>query len=497
MRLDTRLSLSFLGTLALILVGFSAALYLAAAKHLHRQVDERLEAVINTLAAAAEVNEDSVEWEPAERRLSFGRRTEAGSLAWVVRNSQGRTIDRSAPGMADPDPAGWMRLATGRPHRVADAAGRPWQVLARKLEGAGSGSSQPGTTPPEPSDGIDPTKPEVGPSRALVLGAAISLAEVGDTLRTLASVLILLSTGTWTICLLVGGRLVRRALRPVAAMAEVAHAIAGHSFDERVPTPASGDELEELGRAFNGLLDRHYEAHERQRRFTGDASHQLRTPLTALQGQVDLALRHPRSVEEYQRVLAVIQAKTRHLRRIVEALLFLARADGESHRPPLERVELTAWLRDHLTARIGPWTHTIRFEPVDLTANWVEVDSTLLGELVANLLDNACKYSAPGTLILVRAIPSGASVRLSVTDQGIGIDPTEVPHVTIPFYRTDSARRRDGQGLGLGLYVASRIARLFGGHLEVASRPGAGTTVSVVLPGSKPVAGLEDTVRMK
>ncbi len=482
MRLSTRLSLFFLGTVGVILAGFSATLYGVASTYLHRQADERLEAALNTLVAAAEVNEDGVEWEPEERRLSFGRRTIEGQFLWVVCDEQGHRLDGSTP--TDPEPS-WpgsisSATPTGRPGRVEDRRGGPWRVMARRLEAPHAGGIG------APSPGLSPMASGAMGHEALILGAGVSLSGVRETLRNLALILAALSCGTWTLALLVGGRLCRRALRPVSAMAEAAHAIAGHEFDERLPSPATGDELEELGRAFNGLLARQHESHQRQRRFAGDASHQLRTPLTAMQGHVDLALRRVRSVEEYRRVLAVVQGKTRHLRRIVEALLFLARADAESQRPQLEPIELSGWLREHLAAQPGLRPGDLRLESEEAGPIWVRAHSTLLGELLDNLLENACKYSEPGTPIVVRAGRRGETARLAVEDRGIGIGPGEVPHVTDPFYRTTQARSRDAKGLGLGLSVAANIAGIFGGRLDIESQQGRGSHFTVVLPTAVP-----------
>ncbi len=482
MRLSTRLSLYFLGTVAMILLGFSATLHGLASKYLHRQADERLEAALNTLVAAAEVNADGVEWEPSERRLSFGRRTIEGQFHWVAADDRGRRIDGSTPTDVGPS---WPDLMMIDPHprKLNDPAGRPWRFMARRLE-------------PSRPDGFVSPNPDQGsrsgdgtPHRSIVLGAAVSLSGVRETLRTLTLMLAALSVGTWTVALLVGGRLCRRALRPVTEMAQAAHAIAGDEVDERLPTPSSRDELAELGRAFNGLLDRRRESHERQRRFTGDASHQLRTPLTAMQGQVDLALRRPRSVEEYRRVLGVVQGKTRHLRRIVEALLFLARADAESQRPQLEPIELTGWLAEHLDAWTGPRLDDLRREKDGSGPVWVRAHPTLLGELLDNLLDNACKYSEPGTPIIVEAGRDGDSARLVVADGGIGIERDSIAEIMNPFYRTPQARSRTSKGMGLGLSVASRIAGTFAGRLDVSSRPGAGSAFSLILPAREPPLG--------
>ncbi len=478
MRLSTRLSLYFVGTVALILVVFSATLYGVASKYLHRQADERLEAALNTLMAAAEVNEDGVEWEPSERRLTFGRRTVEGQFHWMVADDRGRRIDGSTPTEFEPSWPSSMIVAP-HPKSIKDPAGHPWRFMARRLE-----PSRPGGVV---SPNLDHNSPgEAGRThRSIILEAAVSLSGVRETLRTLALMLAALSIGTWLVTLLVGGRLCRRALRPVTEMAQAAHAIAGDEFDERLPTPTSLDELEELGRAFNGLLDRRRESHERQRKFTGDASHQFRTPLTAMQGQVDLALRQPRSVEEYRRVLGVVQGKTRHLRRIVEALLFLARADAESQRPQLEPIELTGWLAEHIDAWTGPRPDDLLLGAGDSGPVWVRAHPTLLGELLDNLLDNACKYSEAGTPIVVKASLDGNFALLSVADGGIGIERESVSEIMNPFYRAPQARSRTSKGLGLGLSVASRIAGIFGGRLEVSSQPGSGSTFSLILPAQQ------------
>ena len=476
MTLSNRLTLYLLATVAVVLLGFSTALYALAAQYLHRQVDERLDAALNTLVAAAEVNDHGVQWEPEERRLSFGRRTVEGQFRWLVADEGGHRLDGSTPIATGPalpttaPPAG----PPARPTCVTDAQGNAWRVLARRLD-----SPRPRVGPGEPIPAAD----RATTHEALVLSAGVALAGVSATLRNLALTLAGLSGLIWGLALLGARRVCRRALRPVTAMAAAAHAIAGHEFDERLPVPATGDELTGLGHAFNGLLARQHEAHQRQQRFAGDASHQLRTPLTAIQGHVDLALRQARPVEEYRRVLTVVQRQTRHLCQIVEALLFLARADAEATQPRLGPIALDAWLRDHLNTRVGPRSADITLVPDD-PADPIQVhaDATLLGELVDNLLDNASKYSDPGTPITVQVRRDGLNAQVTVEDRGIGIGPSDVSQILTPFYRTRQARDRDGKGLGLGLAVADRIARVFGGSLAIASQPDQGSTFALLLP---------------
>ena len=471
MRLGTRLTWTFLAALAAVLVGFSTALYAMAAKHLHRQADERLDSALNTLAAAAEVGPDGIEWEPRERTLLFGRRALEGAFAWRVGDDRGRRVDGSASGAIDQALA-HLGAGAGPSRRLAsavDEAGGSWRAMTARLDRP---------RPPGAESIV------VGDDRheALILGASASMEAVKATLRNLALTLAGLSTAVWMLGLGFGRRLCRIALRPVTEMAEAARAIGGDDPGRRLPTPGSDDELEELGRSFNALLDRLGESLERQGRFTGDASHQLRTPLTAILGHADLALRQDRSPDEYRRVLTVVRAKARHLRQIVEGLLFLARADAEARRPEVEPVALDLWLRDHLDA----WPNPRRSDLADATIGpgpfLARVQPALLGELVDNLLDNAAKYGPAGSPIAVRLSRSADVIALAVSDGGPGIDRVDLPHLFDPFFRAEAARARGSTGVGLGLSIAARLADVFQGRLVAESPPGQGARFTLTLP---------------
>ena len=474
MTLRTRLLLFFQGALAVVLVGFSATLYLLASKHLHRQADERLEAALNTLAAAAEINDRGVEWEPAERSLSFGRRAVEGGFLWRVDDDRGRKID----GSASPDADRLLNArgpAARRAVDVTDRASGPWRILHRRLQASPPRGRSP--DPPEPPAADARAFPAVG------LTAAVSLTGLRETLRNLFLVLLGLSVGLWALSLAVGGRLCRHALRPLARMAEAAHDVRGDDLGRRLPLPNTSDELEELGRSFNAMLERLHESFERQRRFTGDASHQLRTPLTVMIGQVELALRQRRDVGEYDRVLTLVRRQAGRMRRIVEALLFLARADAEALRPDLGAVDLSAWLEDHVRSAPDPERAAdLRLEIGPGGPHLVLADETLLRELVDNLLDNAFKYSTPGTPVDVRVWRDGPCVCLAVEDHGIGLAGADLPHIFEPFFRSPHARGLAKGGVGLGLAVALRLARAMGGEIGVDGRAGVGSTFTLRLP---------------
>ena len=255
--------------------------------------------------------------------------------------------------------------------------------------------------------------------------------------------------------------------------------------DQRLPIPGTRDELDLLARSFNGLLDRLHQEFERQKRFAGDASHQLRTPLAALLGQLEVARRRERSVEEYRRVLDEVHGEAVRLRQIVESLLFMARAESEAGNPELEPVELVLWVRERLAG--GPGGERAADLHAKFTTEgpaWVLVQPQLLGQVLDNLLDNACKYSPAGTPITVEVGREGQSVILAVQDQGLGITAEDVAHVFEPFYRSVKSRRRPG--VGLGLAVVERIAAVFRGRIRVESEPGRGSRFVLRLPDATP-----------
>jgi heavy metal sensor kinase len=490
MTLVTRLSAFFLAALALVLVGFSASLYLLARVYLERQVDDRLAGALQTLTAAAEFDPDGLEWEPDERHLTLGRDSAADRVRWAVHDGRGRAVDRSANlGAADlPAGDGPALPPEGEVFRVIDRDGQPWRVAQKCLRwvrpAPGATREGAGESPPEPSG------PRAVSARheVLMLTAGLPLAPARTMLRALGGALAGLSLLLWLTAALLGRRVCRHALAPVSRMAAAARAMGADDLAKRLPRPGTGDELDDLGGTFNGLLDRLQEAFERQRRFTGDASHQLRTPLAAMLGQVDVALRRDRPPEEYRRVLALVHDQAAHLSRIVEALLFLARADAEGELAGLEVLDLARWLPEQRRR----WDEHARAADlrVEQTAPGpcpVRAQPVLLGQLLDNLVDNAFRYSAPGTPVRVSLGRDGAAVVLAVEDAGRGIAPGDLPHVFEPFYRTAAGRGPGPGGVGLGLAVVRRIARALGGDVGVESEPGRGSRFTLRLPAAEPV----------
>jgi signal transduction histidine kinase len=166
-------------------------------------------------------------------------------------------------------------------------------------------------------------------------------------------------------------------------------------------------------------------------------------------------------------------------------LLFLARADAEARLPGLTSIDLAEWLPEHLQSWSGhPRAADMRLECLAVQGFHIEAHSALLGQLVDNLLDNACKYSEPGTAITILLGKESGIIRLAIEDQGYGIAAEDLPQVFEPFYRSTEARQRVQNGTGLGLAVAQRIAVVLGGTLSAESQGKSGSRFLLRMPHS-------------
>ena len=485
MSLATRVSAFFLVALAITLAGFSASLFALARGYLYRELDGRLDAALATLEAAVDIETEGLEWEPTERRLVLGVEPGPEGVRWAIRDPAGLVIDRSANSAGGAFPIGWS--PSSWPIEPPDASvfgGAPgWRLAARRLRLAdllALGRAH--------AEDDEPERDVEYPELTMVAGLAPDTVE--SSLQGLGGALIGLSSGLWLASALVGRWLCRRALAPLVRMAADARGMAAPAsaapLDLALPSPGTGDELEDLGLAFNDLLGRLREAFDRQARFTGDASHELRTPLAGLLSLVEVTRRRPRPPLEYEETLDRVHAETLRLRSIVESLLFLARADADPSAPELPRVEpiaLATWLPSLLDRWIDhPRASDLRVEAD--TPLVVLAGPTLLAQAVGNLVDNALKYSPAGSPVLLRveADPRRGFASIAVEDRGPGLDEAARAHAFEPFYRSPKARQGGRPGVGLGLSVVRRIASHFGGSADVESRPGLGSTFRIRLP---------------
>ncbi|AGA30833.1 heavy metal sensor kinase [Singulisphaera acidiphila DSM 18658] len=280
----------------------------------------------------------------------------------------------------------------------------------------------------------------------------------------------------------VGIVLIRRGLRPLKEIAATAHRIGPKELGERIAVEELPAELADLGRTFNVMLDRLQGSFGRLVRFSGDIAHELRTPVHAIRNVSEVALATSRTREEDREALAACLESAAGLSRLIERLLFLARADD-----PRTVLELEAF-------EMGGELEAIRefYEPsateagVDLVVDAPDclvcrLDRTLFQRAIGNLLTNALTHTPAGGRVTVTASVEGKTLFVSVSDTGIGVAEEHLPHLFDRFYRPDRARTA-GQGVGLGLSIVKSIVELHRGRPSVASRPGEGTVVTMHFP---------------
>jgi heavy metal sensor kinase len=296
-------------------------------------------------------------------------------------------------------------------------------------------------------------------------------AEVNRLTRTLLTMI--------PIALLLAGAagmfLTGRLLAPVRRVTEAAARIGAEGLSERLPVHGK-DEFAQLGQTFNGMLARLEAAFDRQRRFVADASHELKTPLTVIKANSSLALADPDLTPDYRETLQEIDQAADRTSRIVQDLLVLARTDHGQL--PLQEEEVPL---GELFAKVvseAEKLHKIR-PAIQVTVGQQTLwgDPHLLHRLLLNLLDNALRHTPPEGQVTVVALPGGFTVQ----DTGEGIAPEHLEHLGERFYRVDSARARTVGGTGLGLAISRAIVAAHGGSLQIESKPGEGTSVTVAL----------------
>jgi two-component system heavy metal sensor histidine kinase CusS len=283
---------------------------------------------------------------------------------------------------------------------------------------------------------------------------------------------------------LFGYIMVRRGLRPVRAIAKQAQSITAQRLELRLDVSAAPSELQALVRAFNDMLDRLQRSFQRLSQFSADLAHDLRTPINNLMVQTQVALSQARSTEDYQALLASNEEEYERLARMVENMLFLARADHANFVLNKQRLDSCNELQ-----RIADYFEGVAEDAqVRLTVaarGTLEADPILFRRAVNNLVANALRYTPKGGVIHLATQPVQEGMAIVVTNPGIGIDPEHVPWLFDRFYRVDDARSDSASSTGLGLAIVQSIMVLHGGRAEVESAPDTMTTFRLVFPSSR------------
>lgn len=331
-----------------------------------------------------------------------------------------------------------------------------------------------------------------------IVQVASSLEDVEDALHNLFVILLITVPSALVLASLGGQFLANKALKPVDDITQTAHRITSQNLNQRIKLLKGRDEISRLIETFNEMISRLDKSFQQIKQFSSDASHELKTPLTILRGEVEVALRKERAVQEYEQILRSNLEEINRMSTIVEDLLLLSKTDMDAvplHRGP---VHLTEILHD-VVGQVGILAQA---KQVHLQTVNSDGDITVLGDdlrlrqLLLNLIENGIKYtpekgsvsvSLKKEVNAVRAAGEHAGfVKIIVSDTGIGIDKKDQERIFDRFYRVDKARSREQGGSGLGLSISKWIAEAHQGDISVESELGKGSTFIVKLPVSTP-----------
>lgn len=321
------------------------------------------------------------------------------------------------------------------------------------------------------------------PGDARIVQVAASLAPIQSAARQVF-LLMLGTVALGTVAATLGASwLSRSTMDPVLEIAAQAEGIAPGAVGQRITAHAEVEEFNRLVTVLNSMLERLDRGLLAQRRIIADVGHDLRTPITAMQGEIEVTLRHEREPERYQAVLRSILEEVSHLETISETLLLLARIEAGELAPKRSDVDIADVANravQRFRARVQDHPVSVRHTRADGSEPVTAADGDMIGLVLDHLLDNAARHTPSGTPVEVGVTCTHDAVAVTVADHGPGVPPDMLPHLFERFYRGDSARERGGAGLGLT--VAAAIIGAHRGTIAADRREPSGLQVSVRLP---------------
>ena len=285
--------------------------------------------------------------------------------------------------------------------------------------------------------------------------------------------LLLLAAGGWIIA--------QRALKPVALITRTAEGISARALDQRVPMVDADRELSRLVEVINGMLDRLEKSFGQALRFSADAAHELQTPLTILQGELDAAVQSARVGSEEQQRYSGLLEEVQRLKAIVQKLLILARADAGRLDLHLEAIDLSAML-ESAAEDAGALAPHLQVEKQIVPGVIVKADPDLMGQVVRNLTSNAVKYNHENGLIIFQLSERGNKAHVTISNTGVPIPAKDREKIFDRFYRVDQSRSSTVPGTGLGLSLAREVVRAHKGELRLDNAMDNLITFSLILP---------------
>ena len=318
----------------------------------------------------------------------------------------------------------------------------------------------------------------------LFLGVILVGHPIGIIQNSLNSIFVILAVTSVLLLIptVLGGYfLAKKALTPISNLSENLKFITTENLNQKLPAAHSADEIEKLIKSFNLLLDRLNQAFKRERQFIADIAHELKTPISIINGNIELTLSKNRTAKEYQKTLKETAIDANKLSQTLNNVLDLAWSQADNFKVNLKKFSLSKIVED--ASEIAASLARLKQITVKSTLEkniYISGHPDKLIRSILNIIDNAVKYSPSGTTIIIKLKKSKQYAHLEIKDQGKGITQKDLPHVFDRFYRADNVKNI--QGSGLGLAIAKGIITAHQGNLTIESTPGRGTKVTIILP---------------
>ncbi len=451
--LSIRLRLAFWYSAVLLigLVCFGYGMWFALHQHLVAGIDNRLAQQAEGLRIALEDEGVAADRRQIQEEVFEAGAQNPGGASIQLRRSDGEVILSSSQGPL----FGSVPFQAVPTYRTVQREGRQFRTFARRIQCRGA---------------------------AFDLLINFPLDDVRDVMRDFRNLLMMMIPGVLAVASLGGWWISRRALAPVDEITNVAKSITAKNLSKRLAVPQTGDELQRMSETWNEVLARLEIAVERARRFTADASHELRTPVALIRSTAELALRRERAPEDYRKALEQIEAEARRMTALTNDLLFLASADADTVEMTLSPLDLSCIAADAVRENLALSESKGVCIRADLPENpcMALANDAGIRRLLRILIDNALKFTQPAGTVVVSASSGQGKVTLSVRDTGQGIPSEALPHIFERFYQADQSHGGN-PGAGLGLSIAQTIARAHGSVIHVESAPGRGSNFSLAL----------------
>jgi len=314
-----------------------------------------------------------------------------------------------------------------------------------------------------------------------ILRVAISLRTKNLALNTLRLILFIMLPTSMILIGVIGAILVRIILNPVNKMIDSIHKINAQNLNIRIEIPETKDEISRLAETFNDMLDRLNNAFNSQRKLIEDLSHELKTPLSIIKREIEVALKRKRSNIEYEEILKSNVEEINRIITILENLLLISRFDGKAIEINYQRLNLNELITNILNdMKILAGEKNIEIILDEKERLFINGDKNQINSLFVNLIDNAIKYNNNNGKVEVVLSKDEKYAKIEIIDNGIGIPQEEIPYIFNRFYRVFKAK--DNKGFGLGLNIVKSIVDLHNGKIEVESKVNEGSKFTVYLP---------------